>query len=455
MYFAHFGLDCPPFKITPNPDFFYSGANRGAILDALVYAITSGEGIVKVVGEVGCGKTMLCRMLETRLPKNVEIIYLANPSLNRDEIFHAIASDLNIATDGRHTGEILRSMQNYLIEKHMDNKQVVILIEEAQAMPLETLEEVRLLSNLETSHHKLLQIVLFGQPELDENLNLPQMRQLKERIIHSFWVQPMTGKDIPDYLMYRMRTAGYRGPDVFKPGAVKLLVKASGGITRRINILADKALLAVFADNQYIVQRKHALAAIADSEFAPPPGNRYSLKIAILVALILMSVILLAVAGWLKMTAPAPAAIAPHNAPALTAPPPAAPPKPQPPAAPMPTKVETPPPSVLNQRLDATPAWLKQTDPKRFTIQLMTAGTDSRSTEQLEQFLAQAAQELAIERFYVIRSKTPQGQKFSVLYGAFGSADEAYSGLATLPQKYRVSGALLRTVNGIHAQIAH
>lgn len=451
MYFAHFGLDCPPFKITPNPDFFYSGANRGAILDALVYAITSGEGIVKVVGEVGCGKTMLCRMLETRLPKNIEIIYLANPSLNRDEIFHAIASDLNIATDGRHTGEILRSMQNYLIEKHMDNKQVVILIEEAQAMPLETLEEVRLLSNLETSHHKLLQIVLFGQPELDENLNLPHMRQLKERIIHSFWVQPMTGKDIPDYLMYRMRTAGYRGPDVFKPGAVKLLVKASGGITRRINILADKALLAVFADNQYIVQRKHALAAIADSEFAPPQGNRHSLKTAILVALILMSVILLAVAGWLKMTAPAPATTVPLSAPPDTARPPAAAPKPL--AVPAPPKMETPPVSLLNQRLDATSLWLKQTDPNRFTIQLMTAGTDSRSTEQLEQFLAQAAGEFGIEQFYVFRSKTPQGPKFSVLFGAFGSADQAYSALATLPQKYRISGALLRTVNGIHAQI--
>lgn len=454
MYLKHFGLECPPFKITPNPDFFFSGANRGAILDALVYAITSGEGIVKVVGEVGSGKTMLCRMLETRLPKNVEIIYLANPSLSRDEIFHAIASDLSIDITGMCAGEVLRAMQSYLIQLHAEGKQVVILIEEAQAMPLETLEEVRLLSNLETSHHKLLQIVLFGQPELDAHLALPHMRQLKERIIHSFWVPPMTSKDIPQYLMFRMRAAGYRGPDLFTPSAVKLLIKASAGITRRINILADKTLLAVFADNQYIVKRKHVLAAIADSEFAPPARSWFTAKAIILASLILASIFILALGAWLKAAGRAPAPQVTPMATPSEAPPAAAEPVAQKVEASPPASPEPAPAHLLEQRLEATSAWLKKTEPSRFTIQLMQSEADNPATERLEHFLAQAAQEIGIDNLYVFRGRTPQGMKLGVLYGSFPSTGEAYAALAALPEKYRINGALLRTIKGVQAEAA-
>ncbi|MBS4096320.1 MAG: AAA family ATPase [Sulfuricella sp.] len=458
MYLTHFGLECPPFKITPNPDFFYSGANRGAILDALVYAITNGEGIVKVVGEVGSGKTMLCRMLETRLPKNVEMIYLANPSLSREEIFHAIASDLNLDITDKCAGEVLRAMQNYLIQMHVDGKQIVILIEEAQAMPLETLEEIRLLSNLETSHNKLLQIVLFGQPELDDNLNLPQMRQLKERIIHSFWVPPMTSKDIPEYLMFRMRAAGYRGPDIFTPGAVKLLIKASGGITRRINILADKALLAVFAENQYIVQRKHAQAAIADSEFAV--GNKFSLppKAVVFAVLFLVVGIGLGMVVWNQLSKGVPppsTGRAVQAEPRPVAPPPSAPPPQASDLAPRHEAVATPAPAAthfLEQRLNASGPWLKKTDPNRFTIQLMLTGTDKQAEEQLENFLGQAAKEIGIERFYVFRGKTPQGLRIGVLYDSFANTGEAYASLSALPEKYRINGALLRTLKGVQAE---
>ncbi len=268
MYLSHFGLNEPPFRITPHTEFFFSGANRGATLEALLYAITHDEGIVKVTGEVGSGKTMLCRVLVERLPKHVETIYLANPSLSRDEILHVIAADLQVDSRGERVTILLRSLQEKLIKLYAAGRRVVVLIDEAHAMPLETLEEIRLLSNLESNRHKLLQIVLFGQPELDEHLGLPNMRQLKERITHSFRLEPLIRSDIDSYVDFRMRAAGYRGPRLFVPQAMKLIARTSEGLTRRINILADKSLLAAFADGEHQVTAKHARAAVRDSEFA-------------------------------------------------------------------------------------------------------------------------------------------------------------------------------------------
>ncbi|MDX1513500.1 MAG: AAA family ATPase [Gammaproteobacteria bacterium] len=269
MYNDHFGLKQAPFRITPDTRLFFSGGGRGDILDALVYAITSGEGIVKVVGEVGSGKTMLCRMLEERLPEQVEIVYLANPSLTPDDILQAIALEMNLEVPANANRlQVMHALQHRLVEKHANNHQVVVFIEEAQSMPIETLEEIRLLTNLETNREKLLQIVLFGQPELDDNLDNPNIRQLRERITHSFHLQPFTRQELRDYVNYRMRAAGYRGPDVFRAGAYQSLARASEGLTRRINILADKALLAAFADDRHNVDRKHVRQAVVDSRFA-------------------------------------------------------------------------------------------------------------------------------------------------------------------------------------------
>jgi len=267
MYLSHFGLDEPPFRITPNTEFFFEGARRGATLEALLYAITHDEGIVKVTGEVGSGKTMLCRVLIDRLPKNVETIYLANPSLSREEILRAIAEDLRVETRGRRTTVLLRALQEHLIQRYAEGGRVVVLIDEAHAMPNESLEEIRLLSNLESNRHKLLQIVLFGQPELDEHLDLTSMRQLRERITHSFGLEPLVAADIERYVTFRMRTAGRRGPSPFAPAALRVIGAASEGLTRRINILCDKALLAAFADDAQVVGRAHARAAVQDTGF--------------------------------------------------------------------------------------------------------------------------------------------------------------------------------------------
>lgn len=245
MYYEFFGLTHAPFKITPDTDAFFEGGNRGAILEALIYAITHGEGIIKVTGEVGSGKTMLCRVLQTRLPPNVETVYLANPSVAPEEILHAIAFEmqLRVPKDASRL-EVMHALNGYLVERHSQQRQVVVFVEESQGMPISTLEEIRLLSNLETKQHKLLQIVLFGQPELDENLRQQNIRQLRERITHGFSLMPLDAEDVRAYLTFRLQAAGYRGPDLFSRRVIAYITRACGGLTRRVNLVADKALLA-------------------------------------------------------------------------------------------------------------------------------------------------------------------------------------------------------------------
>src|SRR5216683_6431194 len=306
MYLEHFGLREAPFRITPHTEFFYSGANRGATLEALLYAVTAGEGLVKVTGEVGSGKTMLCRMLMERLPATVEMIYLAVPSLTRDEMLGAIATDLGLDVTGANTTKMLRALQEKLIAVHSEGKQVVALIDEAHAMPLATLEEVRLLSNLETGTDKLLQIVLFGQPELDGHLSLPHMRQLKERITHSFALAPLARGDIREYVNFRLRAAGYHGPDLFGEEALAIIAEASEGLTRRINIFADKTLLAAFAAGTHSVTADHARAAISDTQIVIE-RRESPRRVAVAAALGLAAGLALGfgAAQWLALPAPA------------------------------------------------------------------------------------------------------------------------------------------------------
>lgn len=283
MYLDYFSLKRHPFRITPDPSLFWHGGAHGlgVVLDALVYGITTGEVILKVVGEVGSGKTMLCRMLEERLPPTVDIVYLANPNLSARDIIYAIAFELKLPVDA-HTDRlvVMQKLQDYLLGRHAAGASVVVFIEEAQSMPLETLEEVRLLSNIETHHHKLMQIVLFGQPELDRKLENKSIRQLRERITHSFELQPLSEQEIREYLHFRLQAAGCPWPQLFSPKAEQLLAKASAGLSRRINILADRALLATYADPATrqgmrnsdgeilpMVQPKHVLVAIKDSAY--------------------------------------------------------------------------------------------------------------------------------------------------------------------------------------------
>jgi type II secretory pathway predicted ATPase ExeA len=440
LYLEHFGLKEPPFRITPHTDFFFDGADRGATLEALLYAIQHEEGIVKVVGEVGSGKTMLCRVLIERLPQNVETVYLANPSFTRDEILTAVAEELKIEFSPERVTIALRALQDRLIASYAQGKRTVILIDEAHAMPEETLEQVRLLSNLETHRHKLLQIVLFGQPELDEVLGLPTMRQLKDRITHSFRMRPLSPEEAATYLTFRMRAAGYRGPDVFAPGAVAAIARAASGLSRRLNILADKALLAAFSQGTHGVTEAHARAAIADSEFAPPwRASRPRLAYA---AFAVAGVIAGAGALWLFSPGQAPAP-APADKPAPVAAQPKAPPPAAPAAAP---RLE----GEQLRRLDsygagrnplllaslaATRERLLAQPDESHSIELYL--TENSDPDRVERFLMRARELVPVENVYILPLESGGRHRIWALYGTYPDRDAALQAAANLPPKYR------------------
>jgi MSHA biogenesis protein MshM len=264
LYLAHFRLTETPFGITPNGKFFFEGQARGAILDALQHAVMDEDGIVVVVGEVGSGKTMLCRMLAGRLPREqVDLVYLANPSFGPREILQSLIADWGLQPPAEGQPLVL-TIQQALLERHAQGRRAVVLIDEAQAMPPESLEEIKLLSNLETAEHKLLQIVLFGQPELDDLLALPSLRQVRDRVVHRFDLQPLNGPDAAAYIEHRLRRAGWQGGALFEPRALKQLTDASGGRIRAIHLLADKALLAAFAQGAQQVNQTHVRMALAE-----------------------------------------------------------------------------------------------------------------------------------------------------------------------------------------------
>ena len=449
MYYTHFGLAQPPFRITPDTGFFYSGGNRGPILETLMYAIGQGEGIIKVTGEVGSGKTMLCSMLQSRLPANVETVYLANPSVSPEEILHAIALELQLKPPRDASRlEVMQMLHGHLLERHAQGKQVVMFVEESQSMPISTLEEIRLLSNLETAHAKLLQIVLFGQPELDDNLRQPHIRQLRERITHSFRLNPLKPGEIRDYLNFRLRAAGYRGPDLFSPPVINAIAKATNGLTRRINLIADKALLAAFAGNTHTLTLEHVKAAVRDSEFSNDEPSRPRLKLwfaASLFALgaglgIALYALFQAYQGD-SMPARAPAASA------LPSQPPAAKSAPAPTPAPVAAADST---DTLEARLAATQKWLSQQDKNTYSIQLF----GSENPQQLTQHLNAIGKFVQINEIFVYRTIAKRKPSLTVLYGSFNNRRTALDALAKLPAPLKTYNPILRTVQGIRAEIA-
>ena len=449
MYYAHFGLKEPPFKITPNTEVFFTGGNRGAVLDALIYAILNGEGIIKVVGEVGSGKTMLCRMLQTMLPERIESIYLANPSVAPEDVLHAIAFELQLKLPKNADRlKVMQMLQDHLLKRHAAGKQVVIFVEEAQGMPLATLEEIRLLSNLETKHDKLLQIVLFGQPELDENLNQTNIRQLRERITHSFNLTPFRADEIGEYLIFRLRAAGYFGPHLFTPAAIKKLSNAAQGLVRRVNILADKSLLAAFSENVYQITPKHVQAAISDSEFGLEKSKAALRHHPLLMwaSLLMLGLVLGFLASNWRQKQPNQAIHQPEPKVEMKSA------EPDSLATKSLNQVQSSPnveavqqEDILTRRLNATTAWLTSQAPTTVSIQLMGASSD----EQLKNDLEVLSQKIELDNIYVYRTKVNQQPFLTVLYGSYANRVDAMHALQKLPEDIQKNRPQLRTIAGV------
>ena len=470
MYLEHFGLDRQPFKITPDTSMFYEGSKRGAALDALIYAIKSGEGIIKVVGEVGSGKTMLCRMLELKLSDIVDIVYIAHPSLSPDNILHVIAHELHLDVRNDDSKlDVMQKLQDYLLKKHACNRQVVVFVEEAQSMPAETLEEIRFLSNLETDQHKLLQMVLFGQPELDDKLAQPQIRQLKERITHGFYLDPFPPEDTLDYLNFRLRSVGYRGPSIFNQRTANAVEKYSGGLSRRINIIADKALMASFSEGTHEVSTSHVATAARDSDFSRTFSLKPMLKaggliIALLLALWLGSML----PGWINPGGDGAAVGMPPDSkhavsgnadigvqpvlPANTVETPERVAKPEArngnDEAVMESGIK---PSLLDQRLNETGKWLGAVADDHYSIQLFM--TQIADVTALEEFLSDPSDLLDFEKIYVYETRIGGSRMYSVLYNDFDSRNTARSILQNLPAEMKASKPFLRRVSALRKDL--
>jgi len=269
MYLNFFGLREYPFRLTPDTGYFFAHRSHQEALNVLLVALRQGEGFIKVTGEVGTGKTLLCRKLLNSLEGELVTAYIPNPFLNPVALRMALAEELGIEF-ARNIGQhrLLARITERLVELNADGRGVVLLIDEAQAMPDESLEALRLLTNLETERHKLLQVVLFGQPELDQRLAQPRLRQLRQRITFSHGLRPLDRDGLRAYLRHRLSVAGYGGEELFTDRAVGLLHRCSRGVPRLVNVLAHKALLAAYGRGVRRVTPALVRTAAADTEDA-------------------------------------------------------------------------------------------------------------------------------------------------------------------------------------------
>ncbi len=265
MYQQYYGLTEKPFSLTPDTEFYYQSYTHQEALNVLLVAIRSGDGFIKLTGEVGTGKTLLCRMLLSALDEQYNTVYIPNPYMNCNALLDALLVEMGIS-ENLDRENYLACINDYLIESARQQKTTVIILDEAQSLPEESLEAIRLLSNLETEKKKLVQIILFGQPELDEKLAKSSIRQLRQRIMHAYQLQPLKEGSVRAYLHHRMLAAGYTGPELFDQSARQWLFKVSHGIPRIINVLCNKALMQAYASGEFYVSKKQIEAAALDSK---------------------------------------------------------------------------------------------------------------------------------------------------------------------------------------------
>ena len=267
MYLYHFGLTELPFTLTPNTNFFLGVTTHNEALAVLMTALKAGEGFIKVVGEVGMGKTLLCRKLLNEIPDHFITAYIPNPYLKPDELRRAVAIELGVKQAQRMSSQLLtQRIQNRLLELHEKGHSVVLILDEAQALPDESIETLRLFTNLETETRKLLQVVLFAQPELDHRLKEIKFRQLCQRITFSYTLRAMNELEVTHYIQHRMQVAGYKGEKLFPDKLCRKITKVSGGTPRLINILCHKMLMLSYGQGQYQMTNQQLKTAIEDTD---------------------------------------------------------------------------------------------------------------------------------------------------------------------------------------------
>lgn len=272
MYEAHFGLNEQPFGLTPNTAYFLNAQGHREAFNMLQVALANGEGFIKVVGEVGTGKTMLCRQLLNTLGDDYYTAYIPNPFLNPAALYRALAEELGIKCRTRDgINEYQQRINERLVELVGAGKKVVLVIDEAQAMPPKTLEALRLISNLETETTKLVHIVLFGQPELDRLLDHESLRQLRQRISFSYSLPPLDEYGTTQYINHRVTTAGHNGNALFDETALRTLYRVTQGVPRLVNILCHKALMSAYGKGSLQVTKSHVVAAVNDTDGVSMP----------------------------------------------------------------------------------------------------------------------------------------------------------------------------------------
>jgi general secretion pathway protein A len=254
MYKEYFGLKDPPFSIAPDPHYLYMSNNHREALAHLLYGINSDNGFVLLTGDVGTGKTTVCRCLLQQLPENSNIAFIINPKLSVDELLAVICDELDIIYPAGNTSNkiFIDNINNYLIEANTKGRRTVLIIEEAQNLSPDVLEQIRLLTNLETNERKLLQIILVGQPELNDILAKPELKQLQQRITARFHLGPLTKKELAPYVLHRLSVAGV-DRKLFAQATIAALFRLSRGIPRKVNLICDRALLGTYVQGKSMV----------------------------------------------------------------------------------------------------------------------------------------------------------------------------------------------------------
>jgi len=270
MYLQHFGLAQYPFSLTPNTHFFLKLPSHVEAFDRLIESLENQGGFIKITGEFGTGKTMLCRKVLNALENHKHryiTTYVPHPILSEEGIMHALAEVLSVDYKAStNYYDLLKKITEQLVAHNQENKCVVLFIDEAQAMPEESLEAIRLLSSAFAGQKKLLQVVLFWQPELDAHIEQPALHKLNNQISFSYKLPPLNRDGVEAYVQHRLARAGFSGSVMFSRSALDQLFKSSHGIPRLINILAHKSLMAAYGKGQQLVDHNHVSMAVADTD---------------------------------------------------------------------------------------------------------------------------------------------------------------------------------------------